>query len=99
MNEHPRFKDFAGAEEMGGLEGDKVKIDSILNKEILITDYQLRTSHFKEDSYIIIQFHDEGGFKVIFTAASVIRKQIERHKDRIPFYGTIVKKNKYYTLS
>ena len=69
------------------------------NKEILITDYQLRTSHFKEDSYIIIQFHDEGGFKVIFTAASVIRKQIERHKDRIPFYGTIVKKNKYYTLS
>jgi hypothetical protein len=99
VNEHPRFKDFADAEEMGGLEGDKVKIDSVLNKEILITDYQIRTSHFKEDSYIIIQFHDEGGLKVIFTTAVVIKKQIEKHKDQIPFYGTIIKKNKYYTLS
>lgn len=99
MNEYPHFKDFADAQDNDALEGKKANIESILNKEILITDYQFRKSRYYDGDYIILQFQNGDGLNVVFTAAGVIHKQLERYKDRLPFYGTIVKRNKYFTLS
>jgi len=99
VNDYPHFKDFADAQETGTLEGKKANIESILNKEILITGYQFRKSHYHEGDYMIVQFQNGDDLKIVFTAAGVIRKQLERHKDQLPFYGSIIKKNKYFTLS
>ena len=99
MNDHPHFKDFADVQEIGGLEGKKANIESILNKEVLITDFQFRKSHYRDEDYMIVQFENGNDLRVIFTAAGVIRKQLERHRDKLPFYGVIIKKNKYFTLS
>lgn len=99
MNDYPHFKDFADEDEKGGLEGEKVSIENILNKEILITDFQFRQSHYYSGDYTILQFRNGDGLKVVFTATEVVKKQLERHRDQLPFYGTIVKKNKYFTLS
>ena len=41
-----RFSDFA--EEDGPLEGDKIRIDSILNQEILITGHKVKKSKYKK---------------------------------------------------
>lgn len=98
MDERPHFKDIATREDIGGLEGKKVKLESILGKEVLITNFECRRSRFQNE-YMILQFRDGDELKVTFTAAGVIRKQLERHRDQLPFYATIIKKNKYYTLS
>ena len=99
MNDYPRFKDFADEDERGGLEGEKVSIKDILDKEILITAFQFRQSHYYGGDYMILQFQNGNGLQVVFTATEVVKKQLERHKDQLPFYGTIIKKNRYYTLS
>jgi len=99
VSEYPHFRDIADAEEIGGLEGEKVKIESILDKEVLITNFQLRQSHYQKGDYMILQFQSGGGLKVAFTASEVIRKQVDKHKDQLPFRGTIIKKNRYFTLS
>jgi hypothetical protein len=98
MDERPHFHDIATREDTGGLEGKKVKLETILNKEILITDFDCRQSHYQNE-YMILQFRNGDELKVTFTAAAVIRKQLERHKDQLPFWTTIIKKNKYYSLS
>ncbi len=98
-----RFRDFANARPQ--LEGAKIDIDNILNEEIIITGFKIGDSKFKKpgnDKYERIQFEysskKEGRF-VFFTGSTVLRRQLEEHGDRIPFITTIIKINRYYTMS
>lgn len=98
-----RFSDFA--EEKGPLEGDKVKLDSILNYEILVVGYRIQNSKYKEKNnsgkYLIIQFcnPDDQERKVFFTGSDVLIEQMEKYGHKVPFLTTIKKVDKYYTFS
>jgi len=95
-----QFSDFAKEEER--LEGDKVKLDSILGEEIIIQGFTLAKSKFKENKtgqYITVQFSKGEDKQVFFSGSDVIIDQLQRYKDEIPFKTTIKKVNKYYTLS
>ena len=92
-----RFSDFA--EEEHPLEGKKKKLEEILNIEILITGYRISDSRYKERKYITIQYKNGDEEYITFTGSEVLQKQIEKYKDKIPFYATIKKINKYYTLT
>ena len=94
---HIRFSDFS--EEVVALDGKKKGINDILNKEILITDYRVCESKYKEDTYITLQFEIEEDKHIIFSGSKVLQKQLEKYGDNIPFIATIVKRNKYFTLS
>jgi len=99
-NKFRHFSDFA--DEPKPLEGDKQSIDSILNIEILITNYRIGKSKYHDNKdYATIQFEDGSGNKqIVFTGSEVLIKQLERYKDKMPFYTTIIKPNKkYYTMS
>jgi hypothetical protein len=91
------FCDFA--EEEHPLEGEKKKLEEILNIEILITGYRISDSRYKERKYITIQYKNGDEECIVFTGSEVLQKQIEKYKDKIPFYATIKKINKYYTLT
>jgi len=93
---YPRSVEFG---EQGPLDGEKKKLDEILNHEILIISYRLTKSHFKDDNYTTVQYEEGGRHYVIFTGSEVIKDQLERNKEKLPFYATIVKKYKYYSLS
>lgn len=95
--EYPHFGDFA--EEEHPLEGKKKKLEEILNIEILITGYRVSDSRYKERKYITIQYKNGDEEYIVFTGSEVLQKQIEKYKDKIPFFATIKKINKYYTLT
>lgn len=94
-----RYSDFA--EEKQALEGDKINIEGILNKEIVINGYRLNKSKYDQGSgkCLTIQIEVNGETKVVFTGSTVLINQIERYKDKIPFIATIKNVNKYYTLA
>lgn len=92
-----RFSDFA--EEYKPLEGDKKKIDDILNQELEITGYKVGKSKYKENDYLTLQFKVNGDFNVLFTGSGVLIDQLRKYEDEIPFMATIKKINKYYTLT
>jgi len=98
-----RFSDFANASSQ--LEGAKIEIDNVLNKEIIITGFIIDDSKFKKtgnDKYERIQFkynNKKDDSFVIFTGSTVLRRQLEEHRDHIPFITTIIKINRYYTMS
>lgn len=95
----PRFSDFA---ETRALEGQKQRIGDVLNKEIVVLGYQVKSSKVKDcDKYLTIQFAfmdntDEP--HVLFTASDVLRQQLQSYEDNMPFLAVIKKVNSYYTF-
>ncbi len=100
---YPEFDDFA--DEETPLEGEKRKIEEILNIKILITGFRIGKSVYKDKNtgkdknYVTIQFKNGGKFSILFTGSEVLMKQLEKYKKQIPFYTTIIKRNNYYTMS
>lgn len=92
-----RFSDFA--EEHKPLEGDKKKIDNVLNQELEITGYKVGKSKYKENDYLTLQFKIDGEFNVLFTGSRVLIDQLKKYENEIPFIAVIKKINKYYTLT
>lgn len=41
----------------------------------------------------------DGEKKVVFTNSTVLKDQLERYKEHLPFITTIIKPKKYYTFS
>ena len=94
-----RFSDFA---EDKVLDGDKVKIDDILNKEIKIIGYAIKNSKYskkKSGKYLTLQIELEDKKYVIFTGSDVLIDQLKKYNSEIPFLTTIRKINRYYSLT
>lgn len=106
----PKFCDIS---ERRSLDGDKVKIDDVLNNEIIVTGYNVSSSKYKSkggEYCIKVQFYfskDENKErKVFFSGSSVIKDQvedIEKHlkEKELPFeFSTVVKKvGNYYSFT
>jgi len=91
-----RFSDFANE---SVLDGDKLKLDDILNQELEILAYSLKSSKFKDKEYLTIQVVFNSKKYVIFTGSEVLIDQLKKYKSELPFLATIRKINKYYSLT
>lgn len=49
-----RFSDFATND--AAMTGDKIKIDNILGKEIIVKKYKIRNSRFNDGKLLTLQF-------------------------------------------
>jgi len=95
-----RFSDFA--EEAKVIDGDKIKIERVLNQEIKIIGYRISKSKYEDSNSsrcLTVQFELNGEKRVLFTGSNVLIDQMEKYEDEIPFIATIKKIDKYYTFS
>ena len=96
-----RFSDFASEE--GPLEGGKIKLDDVLNTEIIITGYRIRESKYqgknKSGKCLTVQFEWDGNQHIFFTGSGVLISQLEKYAHEIPFATMVKKIDRYYTLS
>jgi hypothetical protein len=95
-----RFADFA--DEEPALDGDKRRLDDLLNRQVTITGYRIRRSRFsknKTGEYLTLQVSADGLTVVCFTGSDVLMDQMKKYGDQIPFETTIKKINRYYTLT
>lgn len=95
-----RFSDFA--KEPVALEGDKIKLDDLVNREVVITGFNVKKSQYGKNisgKYLTLQVRVDDATKICFTGSDVLIGQIEKYQDEIPFVATIRKINRYYTLS
>jgi len=103
MSSVRRFSDFA--EDDKPLEGEKKRIDDVINLDITVTGQRIKESKYKEESgrqrYMALQFELDGekGCKVLFTGSEVLIGQIEKYKEYIPFATKIQKIDRYYTFT
>lgn len=98
--EHKKFSDFA--KESAILDGNKLSMSEIINREILIIGYRLAESKYsKNNNPKCLTLHIELDDKryVVFTGSVILIEQIEKYKGEIPFLTTIKQVDKYYTFS
>lgn len=92
-----KFSDFAKAEI--GFNGDKLKIDEILGRDIIVENYKIGDSKYNDKQMLTIQFKLDGVDYIVFTGSRVLMNQCEKYKDEMPFGAKIEKVNKYYTFT
>jgi hypothetical protein len=95
-----RFSDFA--DEPKCLDGEKIKIDKILNKEIEVTGCKITNTKYPKNNSgkcLMMQITVEKETRVVFTGSDVLIDQMTKYVDEIPFVAVIKKIDKYYTLS
>jgi hypothetical protein len=95
-----KFSDFAADPNI--LDGAKVRIDDVLNMELVVTGYTVRDSKFsknKSGKYLTLQVQIDGEKRVVFTGSDMLIGQLDRYGDNIPFRATIKKIDKFYTLT
>lgn len=100
INNYPKFSDFAN--ESKPFDGNKQRIDDILNQEILIIDFKIKDSKQRQGtSYATIQFRhkQDDNNHIIFTGSEVIIGQLNKYKENLPFNTIIKKIDKYYTFT
>lgn len=79
--------------------GDKVKLSKILNKEIIVTDFNVKPSQFK-GSVLQLQIEIDSKKHVVFTGSTVLIDQIDKvPKASFPFKTTIVEENEHYEFT
>jgi len=92
------FSDFA--ETHIALAGKKKHMDEVLNRKILICAHKIAASKKNAGGTCLhLQFELDGELCVLFTGSAVLIDQCEKYKDKFPFRATILKIDKYFTLS
>jgi len=94
------FRDFATEPE--ALDGEKVKIEAIVNQEIEIIGCRIAASKYAKNEsgeYLTLQIIMKAKRMVVFTGSDVLIRQIKKYHEQIPFLTTIKRINRYYTLS
>jgi hypothetical protein len=81
------------------LAGDKLSLQEVVGKQIVVTGYKITKSKFKEDNYVAIQFEIEGEQRVVFTGAQVLIEQLKKYGEQIPFETTIKRLGKFYSFT
>ena len=94
-----KFSDFANEKI---LDGDKIKIDGVLNKEIKVIGYSIKNSKYsknKSGEYLTLQIEMDNEKYIIFTGSDVLIDQLKKYCNEIPFLTTVRKINRYYSLT
>jgi len=100
-----KYSEFADTTTSPVMDGKKLSIDDILEKEILVLRYRIKKSKFSEaknPDCLTVQFSypdNENVRFVFFSGSSVLMQQLEKYQDKLPFSATIKKVGKYYTFS
>lgn len=97
------FKDFGIKAQHKSFEGDKIRIDKILNKQIVVEDYKSAESKFKEKGsgkLLTLQIIVDNAKRVLFTGSTSLIEMIEQvPKEKFPFITTIVKENERFEFT
>lgn len=97
------FKDLGIKVSAKGFEGEKIKTERILNKQITVEAYKIVTSKFTEKGNgrcLHLQITIDGNKRVWFTGSANLMEVIEQvPKDKFPFQTTIVKENERFEFT
>lgn len=95
-----KFSDFVKQEDLKMLDGDKVKIDEIIGKEILIIGFSIDRSKYKTGTdYLKLQFEKDGKRNIVFTGSKRLIELITKYSDNVPFLTTIRQAGKSFIFS
>jgi len=87
------------------LDVNRVQIDDILDKNIIITDFELRPSDYEVGEYAIINLIYNDLESVLMSGSKALVRKLKKYEDKLPIRCRITKKlntknnREYYTMA
>jgi hypothetical protein len=100
-----KFSDFADLSVSPVMDGKKTPLNDILGKEIIVHRYRVKNTKYsdaKNPECLTVQFtfpEAPEELKIFFSGSSVLTRQLEQYKEKIPFSSVIKRVGKYFTFS
>jgi hypothetical protein len=97
-----RFSDLNITINTDNFSGEKIKINQILNKSIIIIDYKVVKSKFKDktEDCLYLAFKYNNNLRITFTGSKILINILNLiQKDDFPFETKIKLKNKGYIFT
>lgn len=98
------FKDLGVTPATKGFDGDKISIERLLDREIIVLDFKIVDSKYDKGSgkclHLHIKLNDEN--RVVFTGSLNLIETIQHIKNKsedLPFKTTIKKNNRQYSFN
>lgn len=89
-----QFRDFGIKPKQNGFIGDKIKLNKILNREIIVHQFRIEDSKYKDGKCLHLQIEINGNKHVLFTGSKTLIDMIQEvPKESFPFKTTIVTEN------
>lgn len=89
------FKDLGIKVETKAFTGEKISIDKIINREIIVHGYKIEKSKINSKNCLHIQIELSSELRLLFTGSIILEEQLKQiHSDAFPFKATIVKTDK-----
>jgi hypothetical protein len=98
-----QFKDLGIKTTLQSFTGDKIKMDKVLNRQIVVIDFKIEKSKYGDKGngkclYMQIQLGEEK--RVLFSGAVGLMDTIQQvPKTDFPFATTIVKENEHFAFT
>lgn len=93
------FKEFNIVPTIKGFVGDKIKIERILNREIIVMEYKIEESKFN-GKFLSLQIKIKDEMHVVFTGSNALMDQVQQvPKDGFPFTTIIKKENERFVFT
>jgi hypothetical protein len=98
-----QFKDLSIQAPLPSLQGDKIGIRKILNREVTVYKYEIKQSKYPEKGNgkcLYIQIEVDKVKRVVFTGSVVLQQTIEKIPvDAFPFMTKIVEDNERFEFT
>lgn len=93
------FKDLGITADIKTLVGDKIKIERILNREVIVDAFRIVDSKY-EGKRLDMQLDLDGEKRVTWTGSNILQDMILKVPEgKFPFKTTIVKTNDHYEFT
>jgi hypothetical protein len=95
------FKDLNIKPSTSTFVGEKVRMNKVLNSEIVVYDYKIEDSKKKPGTkYLTLQIGRKGEKEVLFSGSNVLMNMIEQvPKEKFPFCTTIIQEDQMYQFT
>lgn len=97
------FKDFGIKPQVKNFEGEKIRIDKILNKQIVVEDFKTAESKYQDKGtgkLLTLQIVVDNTRRVVFTGSLNLMEMIQKvPKNKMPFTTTIVRENERFEFT
>lgn len=96
-----QFKDLGITSSAKNFVGEKIKIERLLNKEIIVMAFRIEPSKYQQQGKCLwMQIEIAGEKRVLFSASGILIEMISKvPDDGFPFKTTIVKINDHFEFS
>ena len=82
--------DLTDADTLSTFDGETLHLEDVVDENIIVYEFENRPSTFNDGEFMVIQVELDGEKAVLITGSEVMRKDMERNAEKLPFRCKVI---------